>query len=293
MLVPEITSSIVNSLVLDNYKRPNGVFLINKPAGVTSHDIVDSVRKILRTKRVGHAGALDPFATGLLVILVGKYTKYTEALIAQDKSYTAQVILGISTTTQDPEGDVIEKEDIQLEQLITAEQNLGQLEERLRKTFQPGYDQAVPLFSSVKIQGNKLRVLARQANQLEYLEPGKIRLYFPQPIKFNGTSNTVHDLELPKKPVKINQLNLTKIEALKSLEIMEKEVTGSFISIETEISCSKGTYIRQLAQDIGDVLGFPAFLYNLQRTSIAKFELNDALTLDALAMLASKYLPQF
>jgi len=285
MLIPQIDPNSINTLVYDTYKRPTGVFLINKPRGITSHDVVDVARRALHTKRVGHAGALDPFAEGLLIILVGKYTQYTEALIAQDKSYLANVILGIQTTTQDPEGDIILQSQVDLAKLpSSAAMNVA-----LLKQFSPSYEQSVPLFSSVKLNGEKLRVLARFAQTIEYLANDELRLTFAKVFKYNGTSSLEHVIKLPKKHVKINKLELLSTAAVTKLEVMGAEVVGQFSSLKFAVHCSKGTYIRQLAQDIGDSLDYPAFLYELTRDSIGVFGLEQALSLEALEALGSKY----
>ncbi len=273
MLIPEISESIINQLQTDFYKRVDGFFVINKPAGVTSHDIVDDVRKILRTRKVGHAGALDPFATGVLIVLVGKYTRYTEALIAEDKSYLADVVLGKSTTTQDPEGEVtVVADDKQLKAFWELDLDGNSMTAVLKKNFEPGYAQLVPLFSSVKIGGMKLRVLARKAKSVERLSAGKYKLQL-----HDATGNLEEVLvDLPSREVRISGLECSQITK------WTDEQGASYPLLKVAVSCSKGTYIRQFAEDIGNLYNLPAFLTGLQRTSVGRYKLSSAITIEQL-----------
>lgn len=273
MLIPEISESIINQLQTDFYKRVDGFFVINKPAGVTSHDVVDDVRKILRTRKVGHAGALDPFATGVLIVLVGKYTRYTEALIAEDKSYLADVVLGKSTTTQDPEGEVtVVADDKQLQSFWDLGLDESSMTAVLKKNFEPGYAQLVPLFSSVKIGGMKLRVLARKAKTVERLAAGKYKL------QLHDATGNLEDVlvDLPSREVRISDLECNQITS------WTDDQGISYPQLKVAVSCSKGTYIRQFAEDIGNLYNLPAFLTGLQRTSVGRYKLSSAITIEQL-----------
>jgi tRNA pseudouridine55 synthase len=277
MLIPEIDSDLVNKIFVDAYKRVSGVFLIDKPVGVTSHDVVDDVRKVLRTRKVGHAGALDPFASGVLIILVGKYTKYTEALINLDKTYVADVVLGVSTTTQDPEGEVINSKDVNAkdeEKLLDQEM----MDSLLKEKFQPRYEQLVPIYSSVKLDGQKLRKLARAAEKVEKLERGKVKLHYK--------SGDEQIIDLPTREVKIAELELHSTELLDRVQLDKSSLSGKFINYKIEVTCSKGTYIRQLAEDIGYQFDYPSFLSDLSRTAISKFSLQNAILVDDLYVQA-------
>jgi len=269
MIIPEIPSTIINKIFLDQYKQVSGVFLIDKPVGLGSHDIVIQARKALRTKRVGHAGALDPFATGMLIILVGKFTKYSEALTNLDKSYKAGVLLGKKTTTQDPEGEALAEQAVKVEDLPS----LKEIETKLQKKFMPGYLQYVPLFSSVKLDGEKLRVLARKAKSVKFVKPGLVELELPTK---NGEFENFK-LELPAKNVD-----------LKVLDTLEIKQTEDKAVLTIEVSCSKGTYIRQLAEDIGIELNIPASLISLRRTRIGEFLDNNLISVADLKTLASE-----
>lgn len=192
----------------------NGVLLIDKPVGMTSHDVVYRLRRALQTKRVGHTGTLDPDVTGLLVMLVGEATKLTEILQEREKSYSAEVTLGFSTTTEDKAGDIVgtsSVEGIDVEDIDRAIQSL-----------RGEYHQRVPLYSSVKVDGRKLYFYAREGIEVE------------RPIK------TVHIYDL--------------------VRTSEPQLKDGNISFNIDVTCSKGTYIRTLAVDIGKTLGVEAHL---------------------------------
>ncbi len=207
-----------------------GVLLIDKPAGITSHDVVDRVRHKLKMKRVGHAGTLDPIATGLLIILVGKATKLSQYLMGLDKTYEGVITLGIETTTQDAEGEVV------------AEKPVPELtEDRLRELFKGFVGdqyQLPPMYSAKKVEGVPLYKLARKGKTIER-EPRFIRV-----ISFTMDKWTPPDIEFTLK-------------------------------------CSKGTYVRTLAHDLGAKIGCGGYLKELRRTDIERFHIEDSLELEA------------
>ena len=213
------------------------LLLIDKPAGITSHDVVDRIRRIYKTRRVGHAGTLDPFATGLLIVGVNKATKQLTALVGLDKTYVATARLGATSTTQDPEGTITETEGASAKQ-PTREQ----IEEALN-AFRGGYLQTAPIFSAKKVNGQKLYELAR---------------------KGEGA-----DVVLPQKQVTISELTV---------------LDYAWPTLTLQVSCSSGTYIRALAQDIGLKLGCGAYLTALRRTRIGAYSIEDAKTTEQLAI---------
>ena len=182
----------------------DGVLIVNKPKGYTSHDVVNVLRKALNTKKIGHTGTLDPNATGVLLILVGAATKISKYLIEHDKTYIATIKLGEKTDTGDSEGNVIEEN--QDSPVFSREQ----LEEVL-KTFIGKQKQIPPKYSAIKVNGKKAYEYARQGQEIE-LEPRDIEIY-----------------------------------SIKLLKLEGKEITF-------EVSCSKGTYIRVLCEDIAQKL---------------------------------------
>lgn len=150
------------------------LLLIDKPAGITSHDVVDRVRRIFRTRRVGHAGTLDPFATGLLIVGVDAATKELTGLVGLEKTYEATLRLGATSTTFDPEGAITES--------ATATRELTQQEiDAALDRFRGGYDQRAPLHSAKKIGGKKLYELARSGTATEDMRPTK-RVEIPELI---------------------------------------------------------------------------------------------------------------
>ena len=209
----------------------DGFVNINKAAGMTSHDVVNRVRKIFNTKKVGHAGTLDPFATGVLPVAVGRATKFLEFLSDCDKSYRAEILFGIETSTGDITGEIIQ-------QAECKSKSFGSIEEVL-STFVGTIQQTPPKYSAIKINGRKAYELARKNI----------------------------DFSMPSREVTIYKLSV--------VSMTENTVT-------IDVDCSKGTYIRSLAVDIGKNLGLPATLKNLQRTRAGIFSINDSITLEAL-----------
>lgn len=206
-----------------------GVLVINKPAGITSHDVVSAVRRRFNMKRVGHAGTLDPLATGVLVVLLGKSTKLFDKFVAFDKAYRATLRLGVKTTTADIMGKVLEEKP-------SAGITRPQVEEALAR-FTGEIEQKPPMVSAVKHQGERLYKLARQGKEVERTA----------------------------RKVRIDELKLLKF---------------SSPDAEFFMACSKGTYVRQLAEDVGDVLGCGACISQIERTKVGPFTIEQAVKLE-------------
>lgn len=209
-----------------------GVLLVNKPADITSHDVVVEIRKLFRTKKVGHAGTLDPFATGLLLLCLDEATRIVEYLVNCDKEYVAVMKLGESTNTQDCTGYMLEKRAVP----AFREDEISETFVR----FVGDLSQIPPMFSARKIQGKRLYKLAREGKTIAR---GARRI-------------RIHELEI-------------------------LAITLPYIRFR--VVCSKGTYIRTLAHDIGEVLGCGAHLSVLERTRIGPFLLKNAVSLDELS----------
>ena len=210
----------------------NRVLVINKPRGFTSHDVVARVRRITRTKKVGHAGTLDPAATGVLVVLLGKATRLAQFFVELEKGYRGRIVLGVTTDTQDAEGNVESTADV-------SGVTRTQIEEAFA-AFEGDTEQIPPMVSALKRDGTPLYVLARRGEVVERA---------PRPI-------TIREL------------------AVLSVEMPE---------VEFEMACSKGTYVRTVAADIGERLGCGAHLGQLVRTAVGPFHVDVATTLDELA----------
>lgn len=211
----------------------NGVLLIDKPAGWTSHDVVAKLRGVLHTRRVGHAGTLDPMATGLLVILVGNACKASQYLMSQGKIYEGAFRLGRVTNTQDADGEIMEENPVPAE--ITPEK----IAEAMRGMLGDQY-QTPPMFSAIKINGQPLYKMARKGQETER-EPRFIRV--------------------------------------SSFDLLD---ASAFPEIRFRVECTKGTYVRTLAHDLGRRLGPGASLTALRRIASGDRDVRDAVTLEAL-----------
>ena len=207
----------------------NGIIIIDKEKNMTSRDVVNKVSKILGTKKIGHTGTLDPLATGVLVLCVGKATKLVDLITGYDKEYIAKVCLGTLTDTLDITGNIIKEKETN----ITKEKI-----ENTLKSFIPGYEQEVPIYSAVKINGKKLYEYAR-----------------------NGET-----VELPKRYIKINSIDL--------ISDIEYENGKTYFSFITNVS--KGTYIRSLINDIGKKLNTYGTMLELRRTKQGNFKIEDS-----------------
>lgn len=258
----------INDIKIDaESNKPYGILLINKPVGITSHDVVDIIRRKYQTKKVGHGGTLDPFAEGLLVIGMGKYTKKLHEITDFDKQYLATVILGATTETLDPESDVTEVSETSH---ITDEM----IENALQK-FTPKYTQVVPVFSSVKVNGDALRKLVRKYERFEITEDNKLLLY--------SNDAVVKTVDIPSREVEITEIDLKNTKDISASDVKGLKYENpnqKLKELKVLVSCSKGTYIRQLAFDIGKELGIPAMLSELVRTKIGDFKIEDAISLE-------------
>jgi len=221
----------------------DGVLIIDKPGGVTSHDVVARVRHILHERRIGHTGTLDPFATGVLVILIGRATRIAQFLSGLDKEYEAIIRLGYATDTGDRTGKRVDNPEVD-----TKTWSHEQIEAAI-ESLRGEIDQVPPMYSAKKRGGQKLYELARRG---EVVTREPVRVY-------------IHEFEA------IGQ----------SREIFKDNLDGTF-DLEVRVVCSAGTYVRTLAEDFGKRLGVGAHLAELRRRRVGEFDLSKAITLDAL-----------
>ena len=225
-----------------NLENPSesGRILIDKPAGITSFGVVARVRRVLKQKlgkkkiKVGHTGTLDPFATGLLVLLYGKETKNAMNLTKLDKIYEAEFTLGQISSTGDPEGEISDCSDFKIP-------TLEQIQNEINRNFLGKIEQTPPAFSAIKIDGQRAYDLARKGA----------------------------DFEIPKRTVEIF-----------SFEILDY----NFPILKVRTHVSSGTYIRSLAEDLGDKLGCGAYCSKLRRTKIANLDVSNAIKLEDLGI---------
>ncbi len=208
-----------------------GIVVLNKPSGMTSHDVVARVRRIFKMKRVGHSGTLDPLATGVLVILLGKSTKLFEKFETFDKAYRATMVFGKKTTTADIQGKV-------LKELPFEDLTKTQIEETL-KNFVGQIEQVPPMVSAVKVNGQRLYELARKG------------------------------IEVVRQP---------RMITIDKLEILDFNMP----QVKFYLECSKGTYVRKLAEDIAESLGTVACISQIQRTKVGPFTIEQAVDLQDL-----------
>ena len=207
----------------------NGIIIIDKPAGWTSMDVCAKLRGILKTKKVGHAGTLDPMATGVLPVFVGQATRAVSFAESGSKEYVATLHLGQVTNTQDTTGETLEEHPVS----VTIDELCAVLPQ-----FTGDIEQIPPMFSAIKIGGQKLYDLARQGKTVER-KPRQVTIY--------------------------------------ELEVTDQLSPADFT---LRILCSKGTYVRTLCHDIGQVLGCGGCMASLRRTMAAGFTLEESYTLD-------------
>ena len=212
-----------------------GVLLVDKPEGLTSHEVCQLVKGRLRVGKVGHGGTLDPFATGLLPLLVNGATRLMPQLQGVDKVYEAVVRLGSRTDTMDPTGTVTAEAD---PSGVTEDDVRAQLE-----LFRGTVEQTIPVYSAARVDGKRL---------YEYARAGE-------------------EVELPTKQIQINEI-----------ELLSFEKAEDYIDVGLRVACSAGTYIRVLADDVGEGLGCHAHLFSLRRTQTGSLEMNSGIELDAI-----------
>lgn len=202
----------------------DGILNVYKEKGYTSHDVVAKLRGILKQKKIGHTGTLDPDAEGVLPVCLGSATKVCDLLTDKDKTYEAVLLLGRETDTQDISGKVLNRSEV-----LPGEEEVA----ACIRSFIGEYDQIPPMYSALKVNGKKLYELAREGKIIQR-EPRKVQIY----------DIRILDMDLPR--------------------------------VRMEVTCSKGTYIRTLCDDIGKKLGSFGCMESLLRTRVSVFSLNQA-----------------
>jgi tRNA pseudouridine55 synthase len=227
----------------------DGVLIIDKPAGLTSHDVVARVRRSLSERRVGHTGTLDPFATGVLVVLVGRATRLAQFLSGAEKEYEGTVRFGYATDTGDATGQPRQPAGAgAASKTLEALAYSARIEGALR-SFCGEIDQVPPMYSAKKVKGRKLYEMARRGEEIER-KPERVTIYDFEPIEAGG-------------------------------QLLHPNTDGTF-DLSVRVVCSAGTYIRTLAESVGERLGVPAHLARLRRTRAGTFEIAHAITLEEL-----------
>ncbi len=224
---------------MENFDSLDGAVLVDKPSGPTSHDVVDAIRRRFKVKKVGHCGTLDPAATGLLIMVLGKATKLSEKLMSDDKVYEGTIKFGETTDSYDADGELVSS-------LPLMPMTLEELNEAAG-SFTGDLMQIPPMVSAIKQNGVPLYKLARKGIEVDR----------------------------PARLIHIYNYRFTRYE----------EPIGEF-----KVACTKGTYVRSLAHDLGQKLGCGAHLKTLRRSVSGKFDVKDAMPLDALLLLSQAQL---
>ncbi len=202
-----------------------GILLVDKPRGKTSFSLVSALRRLTRIQKIGHAGTLDPFATGLMVMLLGKnFTRLSQDYLCEDKEYECKMLLGISTDSYDCDGKIT--------MTSTHIPTLADIEKALT-SFQGALEQIPPMFSAKKVNGKKLYELARRG------------------------------VEIERKPVTV------------TMKTSLLDYAYPYLSLN--VACSKGTYVRSIAHDLGNLLGCGAHLSQLRRLRSGTFHVKDSI----------------
>ena len=233
-----------------NTGATSGILLVDKPQGITSHGVVSRTRKLAGTRKVGHAGTLDPMATGLLVLGLNSSTRLLTYLVGLDKEYFATIRLGASTTTDDAEGETATSTDASAISDEQIEAGIVPLRGEI--------EQVPSSVSAIKVDGKRAYTLARAGE----------------------------DVVLAERPVTISAFEVVRVRRVSTSSTTETVSTGSttetteFVDIDVRVECSTGTYIRALARDLGAALGVGGHLTVLRRTRIGPFSVVDATDLD-------------
>lgn len=215
----------------------DGVINVYKEKGYTSFDVVAKLRGILKQRKIGHTGTLDPDAEGVLPVCLGAATRACELLTDKDKTYEAVMLLGVKTDTQDATGTVLERKEVR----VTRQQA-----EEMLLSFQGEYEQVPPMYSALKINGKRLYELAREGKTVER-QARRVTIY--------------------------------------SIRILESGFSEQEKWVRFEVTCSKGTYIRTLCEDVGERLGCGACMKSLKRTKVSSFTEQESLTLARIEQL--------
>lgn len=233
----------------------SGVIVVDKPQGVTSHDVVAAARKLLHTRKVGHAGTLDPMATGVLVIGFGQATRLLNYIVGLDKTYEATIRFGQATDSDDADGQLLDVDSLQAPWVLSISERadvvrnitVPMLQELINQHFIGNIEQVPNSFSAIKVHGKRAYDLARQGKEIA----------------------------LQARPITISDFTVLSVGVTQSLG------RDAIVDVRVRVTCSAGTYIRALARDLGQQLGVGAHLVALRRTRVGQFCADDKRTLGA------------
>lgn len=232
---------------------PNGILLVDKAEGWTSHDVVAKARRALGTRKVGHAGTLDPMATGLLTLGAGPATRLLTHLVGLDKTYAATIRLGVSTVSDDREGNILD---------IADSAKIRELEgdpDALRNavaTLTGPIEQTPSAVSAIKVDGKRAYDLVRAGEQVE----------------------------LKKRPVTIHSFEIEEPRLAIAHGLSGGDIPIEVLDVDVTVSCTSGTYVRALARDLGEILGVGGHLVALRRVKVGPFSVDDAVSNERLGL---------
>lgn len=240
----------------------SGLLIVDKPQGVTSHDIVAAVRGVLHMKRVGHAGTLDPMATGVLVVGFGNATRLLNVIVEHDKTYEATIRLGQRTTTDDADGEIVSTRPAPA---MSREALQAVVDARFTGTI----EQVPNTYSAIKINGQRAYDLARDG----------------QEVRLKARPVTIHEFAvLDARPVLVASGEDRSGDALEGRTPEDDESRDGSVpvlDVDVRVACSAGTYIRALARDLGEALGVGGHLTRLRRTRVGRYRAEDPRTVTA------------
>jgi len=222
----------------------SGILLVDKPQGITSHDVVARVRRAAGTRKVGHAGTLDPLATGLLVLGVDSSTRLLTFLVGLDKTYEATIRLGVGTTSDDSDGDVVRVDDASGLEAAAVDAGVAALTGEI--------SQVPTTVSAIKVGGRRAYDLAREGVEVE----------------------------LAARQVTISEFAVTDRRA--AVHVADDGAETPVLDLDVRVRCSSGTYVRALARDLGAGLGVGGHLTALRRTSVGPFDVSRASVLEGI-----------
>ena len=240
----------------------SGLLIVDKPQGVTSHDIVAAVRGALHMKRVGHAGTLDPMATGVLVVGFGNATRLLNVIVEHDKTYEATIRLGQRTTTDDADGEIVSTRPAPA---MSREALQAVVDARFTGTI----EQVPNTYSAIKINGQRAYDLARDG----------------QEVRLKARPVTIHEFAvLDARPVLVASGEDRSGDALEGRTPEggeSRDGSVPVLDVDVRVACSAGTYIRALARDLGEALGVGGHLTRLRRTRVGRYRAEDPRTVTA------------
>lgn len=262
----------------------SGIVLVDKPRGVTSHDLVAAVRSTLGMRRVGHAGTLDPMATGLLIIGFGQATRLLKVIVGHDKTYLATIRLGQATTTDDAEGEILPAKSAS--RLAVKKLDRAMVENTIADHLTGDINQVPDSFSAIKVNGRRAYDLARQGKEVElrsrpiHIDRFQVLDYRPLTLHGGPLGDASQDQGSDLTGTDANKTDVIGADTVRTNRVdtgaVDTEACDTeVVDLDVVVTCSSGTYIRALARDLGDLLGTGGHLTSLRRTRVGRFDLGD------------------